>query len=220
MRLKGLRILVVAVLMAVAGTALGSTRYVSDQLSVNLRSGPGTQFHITSLATAGTRVEVLEEDDGWSKVRTSDGNTGFVLTRFLADQPAARTQLASMKSKLAAIDEQNGKLKTQLSTAQDSSSALGDAKHKLLAENTRLKQQLGHIKQVSANAVQIDKQNKTLQQQLTAAQHQAKKLERQNKALESRREGMVIGAFILIVGILVGLVLPLLRRKRRRRDNW
>lgn len=215
---KSTRVLAVLVLMSVAGSTMAASRFVSDQLSINLRKGPGTQFHIKTLVQAGTRVDVLETDNGWSKVQTSDGSTGFVLSRFLSDQPAARMQVAGMKNKVAALTSQNADLKTKLASAEDSTSNLGDAKRKLVTENTSLKQQLEHIKKISANAVNINQENQALHKKLAAAQQQAKQLQSSNKAHENRRQGMKVGAVILIVGILLGLIVPLLRRKKR--SSW
>ena len=57
--------------MLISGTALGQTRYVSDQLEVTLRTGPSTRNAIVRILTSGAQVEVLESDaeSGYSRVQ-------------------------------------------------------------------------------------------------------------------------------------------------------
>ena len=50
---------------------------------VNMRGGPGTGFDVVGQLVEGARAEVLSEADGWSEVRTEDGTTGWMASRFL-----------------------------------------------------------------------------------------------------------------------------------------
>ncbi|MES1943213.1 hypothetical protein PC39_03802 [Salinisphaera sp. PC39] len=217
-----IRPVVVSMLAATAlfaGSVQAATRYVSDELSINLRRGPGNEYRITELVEAGTRVEVLERAaDGWSKVRTAGGEEGYVLTRFLSDSPAARDQLAAMKKRVAALEETNAELKKELAQALDGSEELGKLKKELVAENETLRKELAEIREASSNAIRISKENQEFRERLLALQSELEQLRHENKALQSRREGMKIGALVLAGGILIGLLLPLFRG--RRRSSW
>ncbi|MGH8645013.1 MAG: TIGR04211 family SH3 domain-containing protein, partial [Gammaproteobacteria bacterium] len=59
------------------------------------RAGPGSHYGIVSMLKSGTRVDVLSQDkkNGYSKIRLDSGETGWVMTRYLMGQPAAREQL-------------------------------------------------------------------------------------------------------------------------------
>lgn len=211
--------LFVAAAVAAAGTAEAATRYVSDQLSINLRRGPGNEYRITEMLQSGRQVEVLEESgEGWSRVRTTQGEEGWVLTRFLSDTPAARDRLAAMQERVTRLEETNAELKQELAQALDGSEELGNLKKELVAENESLRSELEEIRDASANAIRIKKENQQFREQLLELQSELEQLRHENEALQSRREGMKIGALVLAGGIVIGLVLPLFRG--RRRSNW
>ncbi|RJS94663.1 TIGR04211 family SH3 domain-containing protein [Salinisphaera sp. Q1T1-3] len=200
------------------GTASAATRYVSDQLSINMRSGPGNQYRIDRLLDAGDQLETLSSNNGWTKVRTRDGKVGFVLTRFLADSPAAESQLADAKNKADNLSSENQDLKKELSEALHGSDQLGELKKNLVAENKSLKAQLQKIRETSADAIRIGNENEKYRQQIMQLRSTVDRLKHENESLQSRREGMQVGALILTGGILIGLFLPMLRR--RRKGNW
>lgn len=211
-------LLVAAVVLLSSLAATAATRYVSDELSINMRRGPSTSYGITELLKAGTQVQTLGETNGWTQIRTPEGETGYVLTRFLAAEPAARDRIQKIDSQFAKLKKENKDLHAELAEVLNGSKELGKLKRELVAENTALKSQLEQIKQVSANAMEINKKNKKYRKELLVLQSQMEQLRSENKALQSRREGMKIGALILIGGVILGLILPLFRR--RRKNNW
>ena len=189
-----------------AATAQAATKYVSDELSINLRRGAGNEFRITELLNAGEKLEVLDSANGWSRIRTSEGEVGFVLSRFLSDTASARDQVAQFKRQSDEFKEENAALKKELSEVLEGSSELGKLKKDLVAENETLKQQLERIKNASANAVRISSENQKFREQILSMESEVERLRHENKSLESRREGMKIGAMVLVAGILIGLV--------------
>ncbi|HHV50555.1 MAG TPA: SH3 domain-containing protein [Clostridiales bacterium] len=46
--------------------------------SLNVRSGPSTSYSIIHTLWNGNRVPVVEETDGWFKIKLSDGRTGWI----------------------------------------------------------------------------------------------------------------------------------------------
>ena len=70
----------------------------------------------------------------------------------------------------------------------------------------------------SPDAIRISEENEKFREQIMSMRSELERLRHQNEALQSRREGMKIGALILVGGIVVGLVLPLFRR--RRKNSW
>lgn len=105
-----------------AQTGAGPVRYISDETAITLREDKGMSAEVIALLKSGTRVEVLEEDatSGYSRVRVAAGRDGWVLSRYLSPEPAARERLAEVQSRLA---EQQSLVR------------------KLQAENARLRQQ-------------------------------------------------------------------------------
>ena len=206
-------------LMMFSTAATAATRYVSDELSINMRRGPGTGYRISELLNAGERLNTLSEANGWTQVRTSDGTTGYVLTRFLSEQPAARTRIASMQEQTEQFKQENEELKQQLEEVRSGSQELTETKSALQSENEDLKQRLQQLRETSADAVRISNENEKFREELLSMRSDNERLRHENAALQSRRDGMKIGALIMIGGIIVGLVLPLFRRKRKG-SSW
>lgn len=54
-----------------------SVVYVTGSM-VNIRSGPGTQYHVIGKVNQGCQVTILEQSGGWYKVRLPDGKLGWI----------------------------------------------------------------------------------------------------------------------------------------------
>jgi len=205
-------------MLVVSSVATAATRYVSDELSINMRLGPGTGYRISQLLDAGTELETLSEDSGWTRIRTSGGQTGYVLSRFLSDEAAARVQIDQIKTDALDLQSENADLKEKLAEAVDGSAELGDTKRALAEQNESLSRELQQIRETSADAIRIGNENEKFREQILSMRSDNERLRHENGALKSRREGMKIGALIMVGGIVVGLLLPLFRRGRK--GNW
>jgi len=75
--------LILALLLGPVTTAMAETRYVSDRLEIQMRTGKGTQFRIMRMLPSGTALEILETDNenGYTRVRAPGGVEGWVLSR-------------------------------------------------------------------------------------------------------------------------------------------
>src|SRR5699024_7651737 len=164
------KLAVVMSLLLMSANALAATRYISDQLSINLRRGPGTSYGITKLLKAGTEVETMKQTNGWTQVRTPTGTTGYVLTRFVSSEPAARDRIEQYQSQAEKLEQENESLHAELSEAMSGSKQLGELKSKLIAENKSLKAEVDRIKSVSADAIKLNKQNQEYREQLLSTQ--------------------------------------------------
>ena len=210
-----------ALLCATAASA--QTRYVTDKLSVELRRGPSLEYLIVRSLPSGSAVQVLEQDaeTGYSRVRTVDGGTeGWILTRFLETEPAAKDKLAAAERNLETARSRLTELESQVT---ELTAKLGGTEQAL--EQTEQAQQaaseeLADIRQAAANVIQIREQNDTLRQTLAETQSELERLQIQNSSLRSRerQNWFIVGACVLLGGFLVGLIAPSLRR--RRRTDW
>lgn len=209
-------------LCLLSATAVGQSRYVSDELVITLRTGPSTSNQIITNLRSGDSVEVLEADAelGYSRVRVADGAEGWVLTRYLTAEPIAREELASSRDALAEARVQVEVLQAQVETLSEAlettSQQLSDAD----AANASMNTELAEIRDASANAVAMRDSNTDLRRSLLEHEQQLELLAQENRALRDGavREWFVVGAGVLFGGIIIGLVLPSLRRKRR--SEW
>lgn len=92
---KMMRILLVLcllMLVTVSALAEGTIRYIvsEDGKTVNIRSGPGTKYHVVTRVKSGTQVEAEEANDGWCEV-TYQGKKGYVKADFVTSKAPAAT---------------------------------------------------------------------------------------------------------------------------------
>lgn len=195
--------------------------WVSDQFEVTLRSGPSTGNAIQLMVSSGTRLEILERDadSGYSRVRTGGGTEGWVLSRYLMSEPAAREQLTELTSQLTSATTRGSSLTSQLEAIRGEYDTATSTVASLEQQKTALEQELAEIKRTAANVLSINEQNKSLREQLAATEIQVATLEQENRELgrQTTRYWFMTGALVLLVGMVLGLWLPRIRWQRRSR---
>ena len=210
------------VALALELLAHGQTRYVTDRTIVELRRGPSTEYLILRNLEAGERVEVLEQNEqGYSRVRVADqGTEGWILTRFLIDEPIARERLAAAERNLTGARERASTLEAQnQELARDLATARTELEQARTGHAT-VSRELADLRTAAANVVEIRDDNTRLTQSLGQRERQVEQLTADNARLAARnnQNWFVVGAAVLLAGIVVGLVAPTLRRKRR--SDW
>ena len=209
-------------LILVAATAVGQTFYVSDQLVITVRTGPSTDNTIIGNLVSGDPVEMLEtdSDSGYSRVRTENDTEGWVLNRYLAERPIAQDRLVIADRGLAEAEIAIAVLEASVTALTDdlavATRRLGEAE----TAASSLSVDLAEIREASENVLSIRDQNESLRRRLNERDEEAELLAIENGQLLSRstRDWFVAGAGVLLAGILFGLIIPRLRR--RRRDEW
>jgi SH3 domain protein len=208
--------------LLVCGTALAETRYVSDNLEITMRSGKGTSYGITRMLRSGTPVEVLEEDKeaGYTQVRVKGGKEGWVLSRFLMKGQAARDRLAAAEKSLAELELENRKMETSMAALTEEKAALQKELEGLEGQARNVSQELSEIKRTASSALAIDSENKDLKGRVVSLERQLQTLQQENEGLKDRtaRDWFMVGAGVVLLGIIVGLIIP--RIRWRKKSSW
>lgn len=184
-------------LCACAHSVLAETKYVTDQFEIMLRTGQSVQHEILRQLKSGTQVTVLESNYEYSRVRTASGKEGWVLTRYLIDQPAGR--------------ERAVKLQAHLELLQNNFDAL------LAREKNDLQQEIDRLEMLAQKPLTLEKRNQALKTELQQQQQRYQVLLQETEALRTPykdREWLITGAGVFFAGMVVGMVL-VGRRKRR-----
>ena len=197
-------------------------RYVTDSLRLETRQGPGTDYRITRMLSSGTRVTVLEQDPekGYSRIALDDGTEVWILSRFLMDEPAARAQLAEAVENSTREREIARDLASQLETLGQTAGEIEHSRSELARDKELLQTDLARIKQAAADPLAIKERNQRLDKQLETLTMDLDAAKQQNRALKERSEQnwFIAGAGVLLGGMILGLVIPKMRWKRRR--SW
>jgi SH3 domain protein len=189
-----IRCAVVAVLTfsAVFGAA-AENKYVSDVINLSIRERPANDAGVIGQVSSGESVEVLETlgPQSFTRVRDANGIEGWVTSRYLTSEPAARTQLATAEAALEKSNRALSALQAEFDAAQE---RLVDA----------------------ASALELADENEQLKSVIVELQDNEQRLMEEGEADRERRALLLVGAGLVGGGVLLGLLLPALGRKKRR----
>jgi SH3 domain protein len=206
------------VLMGLALTALSSaaeTRYVTDDLTITLRTGPANDRKIIAFPKAGAALQVIKEGDEYTEVQTYSGKQGFVLTRYLTTQVPAEIRLAQLEKEHAAIVKRYETLRDKAATLNTESKGLsGDLStaqkslEKVTAEYEALKRDSKEFLTLKAK---YDKAVKDAAE----ARARADKVDKELSQLYSSQlnTGLLYGGGLIVLGFIAGFILKRPKRK-------
>lgn len=211
------------VLMAAAASAQSKTVYVDDTLFAPIRSGEGTQYRILhSGVRSGTPLELLEtSESGYSRVRTPDGIEGWIVSRYVTETPIARQRLEQANRQLEQARSELSQVKAQLQEVTSERNELRNSEETLQSRAGRLSEELGHIKEVAADSLNLDRRNRELLEENQKLRNELEVLTAEKERLEAKKESdfMLLGAALVLLGVILALVIPLLKPSRKT-DNW
>lgn len=202
-------------------TAAAATKYVSDHLVITLRTGQGNQFAITKTLPSGTLLTILEETDtGYTKVRTPDGTEGWVRTQYLSDEAPAAEKLAKAEEKLAKLQEKMSTLQQEVTELRKEKAQIDSQHSKLVSEHKSTADELNKLSQIAARPRQLETENTELREKFAKINDELTLIKQENQVLKdrSKRNWFLAGALVVIIGMIIGLIIPKLRF--RKKDSW
>lgn len=194
---------------AQAPFAQAETRYATDALPVPIQKGPSLEFRIAKMVPGGTPLEVLDSDGkGYSRVRTPEGVVGWILSRYLMDQPIPRERVAQLEARVAGFENETR-------TLREDAKALNATRDSL----NRCSADLAAVRKSASQTLAIEQDNREMQQAVTAAREQQRQFQLENESLRNQaaRNWFLAGGGVALGGLLMGLLIPRLSWQRRRR---
>lgn len=196
----------VGVLMSMSTHAFAQTDdsqvWVSDELSTYVRSGPTDGYRIVGTLNAGEQVDMLETSGNYTRVRSDSGDTVWVLSSELQQTPSAREQLPVLE---AQVDD--------LTQELDGINDTWEQRISSMTETLDIREQ--RIADLETRNSELDNEAEQSRQQVRALQA---RLDTQEEDLLMRY--FMYGGGVAGAGLLVGLVVPHLPRRRKKRDRW
>jgi SH3 domain protein len=128
-------------LIALSTHRAAAQEYVREQTHINLRTGPGLEYRILKDLPTGTAVTRLEQQNGWLRVRTSEGMEGWVPSGYLSRDMPASASLPVVQAKLSEAETRIQELEQRLSTQTEAIAELDALRLRtttLEKENARL----------------------------------------------------------------------------------
>ena len=167
--------------------------FISDDLFIFMRSGAGEQYRLLGSINAGTPIALIGKDkNGFQKISDEKGRTGWIKKQYIQLTPSLRAVIVDLNAQLASNDENKAQLNSTLLNNKEQINNLSNS-------NTRLRAKVALL---NKNLVNVQS-----------------KLKKQDNSV--KKQWFYNGAIVLIIGLLLGLILPRLAvRRRNSMDSW
>ncbi len=204
--------------------ALAEQRYIADTIVVSLREGPGSDFKAIKTLQTGQSFEVLETKNYFVRVRTTDGDEGWIPDRYTVDTPPNALMVKDLNEQISDLTAQNEELLAksermadQLAgkgiplqseapppTAASESAEIKRLENELAEANKRYTQLEDDAKDVLPITTERDR----LQQELKATQESLATLQQAKPSLGSRENiyWFLAGGGVFLLGWIIGKV--------------
>ena len=179
-------------------------RYISDELSTYVHSGPGNQYRIVGTLNAGEEVTLLSVNDStnYGQIRDPKGRTTWIPLDQLSQTPSLRTRVPELEQQVKTLTDKLANIDNTLEPAHlgNAGESRGQRQHH---------QQPAEGKPGSEN-------------QLVVAQ---KKVNAVNLQLDDKQRTIILqwfmyGGGVAGIGLLLGLLLPHLIPRRKNNNRW
>lgn len=178
------------------------TKYVTENLTTFLRKGAGDNYRLSGTIQAGEKVTVLSQKDKYSLIRDENNREAWILTSELTTTPSSKDENPRLKAQTQELTMKLNRLDSdwqqRTSEMQRRTKQAEEQSSELLEQNSQLKREL----EITKN------QNRDLEAMLDAGKR------------EIAIQWFIYGGAVLGVGLLLGLIIPLILPKRRRNNGW
>lgn len=198
---KKLRTALLSAVLLGASTQAFAADYIAENLSTYMRKGAGNQFKISGSIQAGEPVTVLDKKDNFVLIRDSRNREGWVLASEISQTASPRELIPQLQQEVqtltAKLKNMDSDWQRRTAEMQRRSQDAEKQSSNLFEENAQLKRELEIVKNKNRNLeIMQDAEKRTI-----AIQY------------------FIYGGSVLVVGLLIGLIIPIILPKRRSRNG-
>ncbi|WP_432473978.1 TIGR04211 family SH3 domain-containing protein [Amphritea sp. HPY] len=176
-----------------ATTSFAAPAYISDDVYTFYHGGPSDQYKISGRIRSGTAITILKRNTAtkYVQIKTPSGRTGWIHE----DNVTAGT---SLSVRFPGLQEQ------------------------LKSSEAMLTQQTEEIRALKQQSGGLEQQNSGYSQKIAALEEQIVTL---NRSIDGMDESNLMrwftyGGLVAFGGLILGLMIPFLPKRRKRRDTW
>jgi SH3 domain protein len=196
-------------------TLYAETRYVSEVREITLRTGPGTEYKITAMIQSGTPMTVLEQSEEWARVQLPGDKEGWVLTQFLQTKIPDAILLENLQKKHDSLSADADILTAENRELKEKVAALTSELDSCQGDYDTLNTTHDTLQADSAEFLELQTIHKSTVKELAAQTEKADRLEEELSGLinDKRLKWFLLGAGVLLVGIVIGFITKPQRRR-------
>ncbi len=199
------------------GTAQANTVFVTDSFEITMRTGPSNNNKIIKMLRSDAPLEVLEEQDGWIRVRARDGKEGWVLSRFTQKSLPKSIQLQRLQEKNEKLTALSGGAATQLDALEEENTSLETELAQTRRELERVNKEHAALQADTANVLKLKNEYTETKGRLDSVSARVDELSIENQELRSNTNLMwfLSGAGVISVAWLFGFIMGRIQRRKR-----
>lgn len=225
--LKLIPLFVLFILLSVSvRVTYADRRYVSDMLIITLRTGKGREYKVIKTLKTDTPVEVLEENEDYLRVRTDEGEEGWVAKQYITSAvpkyviiEGLKKETSTLNTRIEELEKKQASLLEQFEVATQRHAAKVEGLEKNASnskkEASHLKTKLAQITEKhntlidqSKNVVDLISAQKRLQAKNVNLNTRVAHLQNENTDLRNTRrlQWFLAGAGVFFIGWIAGKV--------------
>ncbi len=221
--------LILPTFICAAIPASSETLYVKPSSEITMRRGQGTDFKIIAVIRDGTPVDVLTSTDDWAQVRLEDGKEGWVLRRFLSEEPPLGEQVQQLQREKQVLSQTTQSLKQRVDSLiaerDEIEGRLSDEKEQVekelnecVVERTTINDQFLRLQEDTADVIQTKNDLEQAQAQVADLDQQLSQLQEKTRRLRKTEtlKWFLAGGGVFFGGWLIGMIS---RRSRKKRSS-
>jgi len=202
-------------------TVFAKTFYVTDVLYVTIRDSFVEGSNSIKALKTGTLLEKIgEEQEGYLFVRTEDGIEGWIKAKYLVDEPVASLKLEKIDFRLQKLESENSELKERYNQAKKKQKEAEKERKRLESQSQNLAAENKRLSTLAAKPLVLSQENEKLKVDYQTLETEVLSLRQENESFKttSGRDWFLVGAGVLIVGLVIGLVIPNMRIGKK--NEW
>ena len=192
------------------------TWYVKPTAEIPLRRGQGSDYKILAIVSDGVPVSIIEENDTWAKVTTTDGKEGWILKRYLTQQTPLDQVVTTLKSENRTLEQQLTETRAENEELQRVQEALENTLANQKQELATLAEKHNTLVEDTANVITIKSNLEKSREAITDLQQKIGVVVAENNRLKASQNirWFLAGGGTLILGCIIGLIISRSRKKK------
>jgi len=192
--------------------------YITDQVDIPIRSDKAFGDNIIRSLPSGTELSILQitDDNAWAQIKYED-TVGWIIASYLSKDPPAREELKKLKRTYNANKLLISKFQGEKEELENQLVSLKQENINLVVESAKSQSEKAHIEQIYQDALKLEHENERLIQETLQLKTELQ-LAENNSQIEkdtSQRNWFIVGALVLLIGIVIGYIVPGLVKRRR-----
>ena len=215
--MKKLNILTIALIIFTFKVSAESFVYITDELDLPIRSDKNFGNNIIRLLPSGTELSLLQStEDGWAQIQFDD-TIGWIKTFYLSSNPSAREELKKLTREYNSNTLLISKLSDEKEELEKKLITLKNDNTNLIVQSSKSQAEKEHIEQIYQDALKLEHKNEKLIQENLQLKTELQLAENNSQIQKdtTSRNWFIVGAIVLFFGMVIGLIVPNLLKRRR-----